>query len=128
MVEVDVVRGVFGGKLFYVFGGALRVGEESKRASVGIRREDADGRFEFLQAVAGELHVFDDLGEWRAAGVGDRGTFESGMKFLGDGGTADDVAAFEDERLVAFFREVEGRNERVVTATENDDVARRGHG
>jgi hypothetical protein len=70
----------------------------------------------------------DDLSEWRAAGVGDGGAFEAGMKFLGDGGAADEVAAFEDERLVAFFREVESGDERVVTATENDDVARSGHG
>src|ERR1700689_1911939 len=62
------------------------------------------------------------------AGGGAGGAFEAGMKFLGAGGAADEVAAFEDERLVAFFREVESGDERVVTATENDDVARSGHG
>ena len=49
------------------------------------------------------------------------------MKFFGDGGAADDSAAFEDERLVAFFREIERGDERVVAAAENDDVALRGH-
>ncbi len=67
------------------------------------------------------------VGERRAAGMRDGGTFEAGMKFFGDGGAADDGAAFEDERLVAFFREIEGGDERVVAATENDDVALRGH-
>ena len=114
-------------KLFDVFGGALGIGVKSERAAVGIGREDADGRFKFLQAVAGELHVFNDFGQGRTAGMGDGGTFETGMKFLGDGGAADDVAAFEDERLVAFFREVESGDERVVAAAENDDVALCGH-
>jgi hypothetical protein len=41
------------------------------------------------------------------------------MKFLGDGGAADDGAAFEDERLVTFFREIEGRDESVMAAAEN---------
>src|SRR5277367_6161915 len=100
---------------------------QHKRAPIRRRREDADGRFEFFEAVAGELHVVHDVGEGRAAGVRDGGAFESGMKFFGDGGAAYDGAAFEDERLVAFFREVKRGYERVVAAAENDDVALRGH-
>jgi hypothetical protein len=57
----------------------------------------------------------------------DGGTFEAGMKLFGDGGSADNGAAFEDERLVAFFREIESGDESVVPAAENDDVALRGH-
>ena len=49
------------------------------------------------------------------------------MKFFGDGGAADNGAAFEDERLVALFREIESSDESVVAAAENDDVALRGH-
>ena len=57
----------------------------------------------------------------------DGGAFETGMKFFGDGGAADYGAALEDERLVAFFREIESGDESVVAAAENDDVALRGH-
>ena len=78
--------------------------------------------------MARELHVFDDFGRERAAGVSERGTAEAGMKFFGDGGAADDRAAFENERLVALLREVEGGDEGVVSAADDDDVARSGHG
>src|SRR5277367_2828778 len=100
---------------------------QDERAAIGRRREDADGLFEFFQAVTGELHVLHDGGERRAAGMRYGGTFEAGMKFFGDGGAANHRAAFEDEGLVAFFREVEGGDERVVAAAENYDVALRGH-
>ena len=56
-----------------------------------------------------------------------RGALESGMKFFGDGGAADDIAAFEDERLVSLFREIKGGDERVVTAAENYDIALGGY-
>src|SRR5271156_367096 len=100
---------------------------QDERAAIGRRREDTDGRFEFFQAVTGELHVLHDGGEWRAAGMSDGGTFETGMNFFGDSGAADDGAAFKNQGLVAFFREVEGGDERVVAATEDDDVALSGH-
>jgi len=80
-----------------------------------------------MQAVAGELHVFDDLSERRTAGVRYRRTFEARMKFFSDGRTADDAAAFEDERPVSSFGEIEGSDERVVATAENEDVALRGH-
>jgi len=77
--------------------------------------------------VARKLHVFQDCGERRAAGVGQRGTAKTGMKFFGDRGAADDIAAFENERPVALFREIEGRDERVVASTQNDDFASGSH-
>ena len=54
-----------------------------------------------------------------------RRAFESRMEFFGDGGAADDIAAFENERPVALFREIKGRDQRVVATAENDDVALR---
>ena len=41
-------------------------------------------------------------------------SLKPGMKFFGDGRAADHVAAFEHERLVTLFREVERGDERVV--------------
>jgi hypothetical protein len=96
-------------------------------AAVRRGRENANGRFEFFKAVARELHVFHNFGERRAAGMRDGGAFETGMKFFSYSGAADDGAAFENERPVAFFRKVKGRYERVVPAAENEDVALRGH-
>jgi hypothetical protein len=55
------------------------------------------------------------------------GALESGMKFFSDGGAADNMAAFEDEGLVSLFREIKGRDQRVVTATENCDIALGGY-
>ena len=100
---------------------------QDERAAIGRGREQANGRLKFFQPVTRELHVFHDGGERRTASMCDGGAFETGMKFFGDGGAADYGAALEDERLVAFFREIERSDESVVAAAENDDVALRGH-
>jgi hypothetical protein len=59
--------------------------------------------------------------------VRERGKFEAGEKFFGDGRPADDIAAFKDERRVTLFRQVERRDEGVVTAAENYNIAFGGH-
>ena len=126
--EIGVAGGVLGGEFLDVGDGALRVGVKRERAAIGIGRENAHRRFQFLQTVARELHVFQDGRERRASGMRDGGTAETGMKFFGDGAAADDLAAFENERLQAFLREIEGGDERVVPAANDQDFARRGHG
>jgi hypothetical protein len=125
--EFEIFCAVFLGEVINLAGGGRGIGVQHEGAAIEGGREHAHGRFEFFQAVARELHVLDNGGEQRAAGVRYGGTFEAGMKFLGDGGAADDRPAFEDEGLVAFLREIEGGDESVVSAAENDDVALRGH-
>ena len=50
------------------------------------------------------------------------------MKFLGDGSAAGLSAAFEHQRLVSGFSQVEGGDQAVVAATDDDDVAVVGFG
>ena len=76
-----------------------------------------------LQAVLFQLHVADDVGTNGAGGVRQRGAAEAGMKFVGDGGAADLRPALEDERLESGFGEIEGGDQAVVAAADDDDVA-----
>jgi len=46
-----------------------------------------------------ELQIACDIGAQRTERVRESGGAEAGMKFLGDGATADHFAAFEDEGL-----------------------------
>jgi hypothetical protein len=48
------------------------------------------------------------------------------VEFLGDGGAADDVAAFADRYLEAGAGEIEGADEAVMAAAYDDCVTRHG--
>ena len=45
------------------------------------------------------------------------------MEFFGDGCSADLRSAFEHQRLEARLRQIEGGDQSVVTAADDDDVA-----
>ena len=96
---------------------------ERKRAAVGRERGDASLRRDEPQAMLFQLHVANDVGTNGASGVRERGAAEAGMKFVGDSSAADLGAAFEDERLESGFGEVEGGDQAVVAAADDDDVA-----
>src|SRR5580704_4189334 len=113
---LDRARGI--GFTFVKKNGAA-VGRGSEKLQIGINHS---------QAMARQLHVAYDFGHQRAPGMRKRGAAKPGMKFLSDGRTADDVAAFENQRLQSFFREVERGDEGVVPTAENYDIARSRHG
>ena len=122
--KLDVFGGVGFGERGDGFGGFARVGMEAERATVGMRRAEAAGAFEELSAVAFELHVIcDGRSERSVEAFEDRGA-ETGMKFFGDGGTADNGAALEDEGFVAGAGEIEGGDERILASADDDDVTR----
>jgi hypothetical protein len=50
------------------------------------------------------------------------------MKFFGDGPASDEFATLEDQRLEAALGEVEGGDESVVTAADEDYALSDGHG
>src|SRR6266700_706328 len=74
-----------------------------------------------------ELHVANDFWPKRTGGMREDGRPESWMKFFGDRGAADLIAAFEHERLESRLSEIKGRDQAVVPAADNDDVARVRH-
>jgi hypothetical protein len=45
------------------------------------------------------------------------------MEFFGDAGSANNRTTLEDDRLQAGFSEIERRNQAIVPAADNDDVA-----
>ena len=45
------------------------------------------------------------------------------MEFFGDRGAADLIAAFEHQRLESGLGQIEGRDQPVVAAADDDDVA-----
>src|SRR5207302_11147754 len=79
-----------------------------------------------LEAERGQLQVRLDLGAEKAADVGKRGHLEPGMDLFGDTGPADHRSAFQDHYTKARFRQIGGRDETVVTAS-NDNRIGRGH-
>src|SRR6266478_10176438 len=50
------------------------------------------------------------------------------MEFLGDRSATGLLPAFQNERLESRSRQIEGSDQTVVTATDDDDVAFLGHG
>src|SRR5216683_2990304 len=61
---------------------------------------------ENFQAVAREIEFANDFGTQERDDVGTHREEEAGNDFFGDGGSAENVAAFEDENFFAAFREV----------------------
>ena len=97
-------------------------------ASVGRKREKANGRFDHGEAVALKLHFARDFWKRRPGGVREGRNFEPGYKFVSNGCAADNCAALEDERLVPRLGKIKRRDEAVVARAENDDIALRRHG
>ena len=73
-----------------------------------------------------QLHVADDVGPQRPGGVGERGTAEAGMEFFGDGRATGLGAALQHQRLVSGLGQVEGGDQPVMAAADDDDIAVRG--
>src|ERR1700721_4196780 len=74
-----------------------------------------------------QLHVLDDRREWRSSGMRHGRAIKPWVKFLSDRRAANNVAAFQNQRLVTFLRQVERSHQRVMPAAQNNNVALRGH-
>src|SRR5208283_540587 len=74
-----------------------------------------------------QLHVAGDIGAQWSCCMRECRAAEPGMKFLGNCGAAHLRTTFEHQRFEPGLGEVEGRDQAVVSATDDDDVARFGH-
>ncbi len=74
-----------------------------------------------------QLHVAHDVSAERARVMRQRRATEAGMKFFGDGRAAHLGAAFQHQRFESRFGEVEGGDQTVVPAADDDDIARFSH-
>ena len=106
-----------------------RSSSSSRCAPSGKQVERGPGRRSTRDAALDQPQVAPDRGAQHAQHVGaGRGAVARG-ELLGDAGAADDVAPFEHERAQAGAREVEGRDQAVVPAADDDRVvARSCHG
>src|SRR5882757_7284915 len=87
--------------------------------AVGHRGERAIEGKDF-EAVAGEIEFANDFGAEEGDYVRAFGEQEAGDDFFGDGGTTENVAAFEDENFFAGFGEI-GRVDQAVVAAADDN-------
>ena len=89
--------------------------------------ERRDGAFERqdLQAVLRQVEVSDDLGPQQTHHVRENRKLESRKNLFGHGRAPDQWAFFENERLPSRAREVSGRNQAVVPASDDDRVVAR---
>jgi len=94
--------------------------------AIGHGRESAVERKDF-EAVAREVEVANDFGAQKRDDVRADGELESGDDFFGDGGAAEDVAAFEDEDFFVGAGEIGRVGQAVVASADDDCVVGFGH-
>ena len=69
-----------------------------------------------------QLQLPNDLGAQQAHHVGKFREAIAGKDFLGHGGAADDVAAFQDHHLLPGARQIGAGDEAVVARTDHDRI------
>jgi len=125
---LGVLGGVLGGDAGNFGGGFGNVVVEEERLAVRRRSKDARIGIENFTIEIIELQIARDIGAERTERVCESGGAEAGMKFLGDGATADHFAAFEDEGLEATLGEIKSGDKSVVTAADKNHALSDGHG
>ena len=96
---------------------AIRCGSKNSR----IGRKD-------LAIKLFELHVERNIRAKRTERMRERRSAKAGMKFFGDGAAAHHFAALENERLEAALSQIKGRDQCVVTATDESYALSKRHG
>src|SRR5581483_11141807 len=115
--------GIFLRELGDLLRGTLLIVVEDDCASIRRQCDRTDFWRDPLQAMLLERHVTSDVGTDRSGSVGEGGAAESGMKLFSDGRASGLGAALQHQRLKPGLGEIEGGDEAVVTATDDDDIA-----
>ena len=127
MLELRILRSISVGKIRDLLGGFADVVVQHQCTAVGRKRNRADIRRDQLQPMLLQSQVADNIGTERARTVRQRRTTEPGVEFFCDSGAAGLLAAFNDEWLESSFGEIEGSNQAIVSAANNNDVSLVGH-
>jgi hypothetical protein len=98
------------------------VGKQQEPAFID-RPEVGDRPLDDGQTVGVKALVRDDPGTEKAYRVGRCGVAETRMKFLGNGGTADDCMLFQHHHAQAGVGQIGGACEAVVSGPDDGDVA-----
>src|ERR1700730_2239371 len=75
-----------------------------------------------FQAVAREVELPDDFRAKQRDHIGTFGEKKPGNDFFGDGGAAENVAAFEHDDLLPRFGKIRGVDQAVVASANDDNV------
>jgi hypothetical protein len=78
--------------------------------------------------VLRKLHVAHYVGAQRSGVVRERGTTKARMEFFGNGCATHLGTAFEHQRFESTFGEIEGCDQTVMSAADDNHIARFGHG
>ena len=105
----------------------MRRDGESRARPSGRERRDGNIRSDEFQSVLFELHVADNFGAKWPGRVSENRAAETGMKFFCDRSATRLRATFEDQRFVSRFGQVEGSDQPVVAAADDDYIALVGH-
>src|SRR5882762_9163734 len=89
--------------------------------AVGHRGERAVERKDF-EAMAGGIEFANDFGTEEGDYIRALGEQEAGDDFFSDGGTTENVAAFEDKNFFAGFGEIGSVDQAVMAAADDDCV------
>jgi len=128
MGKLRIFRRVFGREATNSSRGLGRVIIEEQRSAVGRRSKDARiGPQDFATELFG-LQIFGNVRAKRAERVRQGRSVKAGMKFLGDGATADHFAAFKDEWLEAALGKIESSDENIVPAANENHALSDRHG
>src|ERR1700732_1133575 len=112
--------GVLTGVAAYLALGSGVIIHAPEIVAVGHGSEGAVQRKD-LQAVAGKIELADDFRAEKGGNVGGFGKKKAGDDLCGDGGAAQDVAAFEGENLFARLGEIGGVYQSIVASADDND-------
>ena len=98
-----------------------------KRPPIGRKRSHANLRGNESEPVLLQLHVAHHAGQNRPRGMRQRRTAKAGMKFISHRRAANLRVALDHQRFVSRLGQIKRRDQPIVTAANDDDVALRPH-
>ena len=116
--ELGIFCSIFGRETSDATGGFGVIVVEEERFAIGRGSKDARVGMQHVTLISLELHICGDVSAQRTDGVRESGCAKAGMEFFGNGAAADELAALENEGLETAFGEIEGGDERIVTAAD----------
>ena len=119
LLEAGDLRGVVGGETGDLGSQRLRLLVDQQTLAVVEEVQGRPRRVDLETALV-EAHVAPHGAAQHAEHVGAAGGMEAGGELLGDAGAADDVTALEHQRAHPRPRQVEGGDEPVVAAADDD--------
>ncbi len=105
----------------------LLVRPQEEVTPIGEGGEGGRGAWEYFEAELLQTQLLDNLWAKQGGHVGAGGHLETGEDLLGYGSATHHVAPLQDHNLQAGLRQIRGRHQAVVAATDDDSIIDVGH-